>query len=129
MLQSQWSTLGTTLLGAEVFGLILWRLFQEKWNREAEVLAAGVFLVSHAAILATGIWLIFMMPPAYFLMGHPLHPAIFTGLCSLVMIGYPAWAAHSSFGADWKSAVKAVFGALWAYLEAGLVEEFFFFGI
>lgn len=119
-LQSQWFALGTTLLSAGIFGLILWRLFRDKLNREAEALAIAVFLVAHAAILVTGIRLVFM-PPVYLLMGDPLHPAIFMGLGTVLMIVYPAVAAHLGFGRDWKSAVKAVFGALWAYLEAGLI--------
>lgn len=67
-----------------------------------------------------GVRLVFM-PPAYVLMGHPLHPAIFMGVGSVLMIVYPAVAAHLCFGTGWKNAVKAVLGALSAYLEAGLV--------
>ena len=114
--QSQWYALVTVFISAGILGFLFRRIFAEKLRRGAEALAVGVFLAAHASVLSAGIRLL-LVPSVFLWKGTAVDPSVPTSVGSLIMVLYPAVAAHRGFGTNWKSAVKGVLGSAWAYIE------------
>lgn len=127
---SEWVTLAISLLSAGILAIILRRLFREELRKGAEALAVGIFLLSHAILLAVGCWLLYV-PFAYLWLGQPAHPMTYSVIASMTTILYPGAVAHCTFGAGWRTAIQSIFGSLWARVEAvaigGLIMNWYIF--
>jgi len=104
----------TFLLVAIPLALSLWTLFRGRFDREAQALAVGSFLMGHTMLLVDGIDLAFMG------MGHLLtNPSLELPFEAVIvfMIGYVGIACWGCFGPGWKSALKGALGGAWAWVE------------
>jgi hypothetical protein len=112
--QSQWIAMVFTLVLAMAVALWLRRLFSGQLQTFGQSLAFGSFLVGHASLLESGLYIGYAVP-VRLATGRPA-PALGV-LEGVVLLGYAAWIAHRTFRPGWRSAAKGLLGTLWAYLE------------
>lgn len=119
LLESEEADIVLALLIVVPLGLLLWRLFQNRFSKERDAYAFAAFLVGHITLLEVPIFLIHL-PSARLITGDPVSELspIYVG----IFIGYVGWASYDCFGRGWKSAAKGLLSAAWAGVEIGAIS-------
>jgi len=118
VLESQWFLVATNLLLTVLFGLIVWRLFRDQFERLSQAVAFSTFVVAHTVFLETAAEVLYV--PIRYLNDGPASGLPTNAMVAITTI-YVVIATVSAFGGGWKSGAKGLLALGWAALEQMLI--------
>jgi len=111
---SQRGHMVTALLLIGPLAVLFYRLFDENLDGFGEALAAGSYMIAHAAFLYVGAELLYRLP-AFWYLGRPVDiPTVLSFVFPTVYVGI---VSYMCFGPGWKAALKGGFAMCWSFIE------------